>query len=75
MVLLCHWHRGIPKKKGLLVDLPIPFNPVRLATIFATVIRLAAQLRFYADLIFPRIYCLYLDNLFLNQDVSLLCFP
>ena len=60
---------GIHKKQGLLVDLPIPFRPVRLASTFATVIRLAQQLRI--DPVFPRVHCLFLDNLFLNQDVCL----
>ena len=62
---------GIYKKQGLLVDLPIPFRPVRLASTFATVIRLAQQLRFHVDPVFPRVRCLFLDNLFLNQDVCL----
>ena len=62
---------SIYKKQGLLVDLPIPFQPVRLASTFATIIRLAQQLRFHADLVFPRVHCLFLDNLFLNQDICL----
>ena len=35
---------SIPKK-GQLVNLPVPFRPVHLASTFATVIQLAAQLR------------------------------
>ena len=64
---------GIPKK-GQLVNLPVPFRPIHLATTFATVIELAAQLRSSgAELAVPdvRVHCLFLDNLFLNQDVCL----
>jgi hypothetical protein len=62
---------GIPKK-GELVFLCVPFTPIRLDTTFATVIRLAAQLRSsVSDSVISRVYCLYLDNLFLNQNVCL----
>jgi hypothetical protein len=60
-------------KKGQLVNLPIPFRPVYLASTFATVIQLAAQLRSSGAEFTPRarVHCLFLDNLFLNQDVCL----
>jgi hypothetical protein len=59
-------------KKGQLINLPIPFRPVHLATTFATVIKLAAQLRLSdTESVVPRVHCLFLDNLFLNQDVCL----
>ena len=57
---------GINKKAGLIVDLPYPHRLVRLASTFATVIRLAQRLRSHDDPVFPRVYCLFLDNLFLN---------
>jgi hypothetical protein len=62
---------GIPKK-GELVTLCVPFTSIRFTTTFATVIRLAAQLRSsVSDSVISRVHCLYLDNLFLNQDVCL----
>ena len=57
---------GIPKK-GDLIDLPVPFRSIRHATTFATVIRLAQHLP--VNPVFPRVHCLFLDNLFLNHDV------
>jgi len=68
------WHshqdgpEGIPKE-GLVVKQRVPKGPdtVRLAPTFALIIRLATRLR----RIHPeRIFCLFLDNLFLNLNVS-----
>jgi hypothetical protein len=59
-------------KKGELVTLCVPFKPIRFATTFATVIQLATQLRSSVpDSVISRVHCLFLDNLFLNQDVCL----
>ena len=54
---------GIPKR-GELVDLPGDHEQIHLATTFATVIRLAQQLPDNS-----RVYCLFLDNLFINVNV------
>jgi hypothetical protein len=52
----------------------VPFRPVHLATTFATVIKLAAQLRSSStesSVSRVPVHCLFLDNLFLNQDACL----
>jgi Transposase IS4 len=68
------WHshqdgpEGIPKR-GIEVDQLVPKGPriVRLAPTYALIIRLATRLR----RIYPeRVFCLFLDNLFLNLNVS-----
>lgn len=68
------WHsgddgpEGIPKR-GIIIEQKIPKGPImiHLASTFALVIRLAQRLREYYP---QRIFCLYLDNLFLNTHVA-----
>jgi hypothetical protein len=51
-------------KKGQLINLPVPFRSVHLASTFATAIELAAQLRSSgAEFVAPA-PGLFLDNLF-----------
>jgi len=68
------WHsgddgpEGIPKK-GITTAQRVPNGPktVHLAPTFALIIRLAERLREYHP---QRIFCLFLDNLFLNTTVA-----
>ena len=57
--------KRIPKK-GQLVNLPVSFRPVHLASTFATAIELAAQLRSSGAEFVAPLPGVFLDNLFLN---------